>query len=126
MFQLTVMQHIADLLEKNSKHLQDSSLTAEHAIFCVNALTARLDKLRDVSEFDSLLLKTDQLPDLELDEEKRLQKPSSRMKDFVAHSKAPITQQENSKDHHLRRVYFEAVDAVQQSFVARFKYSTEY
>ena len=93
-FQLAAMQEIARLLEKNSKNLQSSSLTAENALDGINKMYIRLTELRSHEEFHRLYSEVDnRCPELVRADPaaKRKRTNPQYMSDFTVHSRAPMS-----------------------------------
>jgi hypothetical protein len=118
-FGLLAFSELAALLEKNSKVLQSSNLTAKLALSSLRQIETRLNTLRENKEFERIyseLEKFDGLSDEPPPKRKRAQ--SSKLADSqvevtLGHGDTP------GKDK-LRRQFFEAIDTGLSSLESRF------
>jgi len=118
LFHLFSMHELAVILEKNSKHFQSSSITAELAVYCIKSVRIRLEELRSEEEFQRILKEVNEN---EVEETTKRRRINKVMTDFAVHSKVPLHSKEKGYPiEELRRLYFEAIDLLKLSFDSRF------
>lgn len=132
MFKLVAMNELAHLLENNSRQLQSASLTAEQAKSSIDKTYIRLQELRNVTEFERLCNKAEEIVGVEQDEEeqhqqddepilaKRRRTTPAYMTDYLVHSRAPIAAVTLNEKEELLRMYYETLDAFTEAIKIRF------
>jgi len=129
MFGVIVFFALVSIMEDNSKLLQSSTLTAEDAMETIQRIEFRLQSLRCDEEYDKFVneLQTLNLP-TGMEESEALPRKrkitQKTMSDFITVENIPAAariEEQTSKDATLRRLYFEAIDALLSSVTSRFQ-----
>jgi hypothetical protein len=122
-FNLVVTKKIIDVMEKNSKQLQNESLTASEAHYAIKLTKNRIESLRTDNTFEEIVEEVTDISGLRLecDSKKRRIAPKNYMDCFIT-TRLPgnTSSRETDLRNSLRGEFFDTLDCLKNSMNERF------